>query len=373
MKEKVIIIGAGPAGLTAAYELLKEKPEKYEVIILEELDQIGGISKTIYYQGNKMDLGGHRFFSKSQKIMDFWEELLPLQGKDSYDDKKLGRIKSLTQNGPDPEKEDQVMLLRNRISRIYHFNCFFDYPITLSFETLKNMGIIRSIKAGFSYLKAVFLKKKENSLADFYKNRFGNYLYQIFFKDYTRKVWGKDPSEISSDWGKQRVKGLSISKVIKNAFQIRKHDQERETSLIEQFWYPKYGPGQLWEELARRVQNLGGQIIKNTKVIQIENKDKKIKSVTIKRDEREEKIIGDIIISSMPVKDLILSMKNEIPDNIKQIAQGLPYRDFLTIGLLVNKLNVENRTNIKTLRKHNSRLLALCSRNKSKNGKDTNF
>ena len=246
-KEKVIIIGAGPAGLTAAYELLKEN-NKYEVIVLEETNQIGGISKTIKYNENRMDIGGHRFFSKDDKVMKFWKELMPIQGKDSKDDKILHRKKDLPENGPDPEKEDKVMLIRDRVSRIYYLKKFFDYPVSLKLETLENMGLIRTTKAGCSYIKSVLVKKKEDSLENFYINRFGKTLYNMFFEKYTEKVWGRHPSEISAEWGEQRVKGISITAVIKDMLNKtfgRKNKDNTETSLIEQFLYPKYGPGEL--------------------------------------------------------------------------------------------------------------------------------
>lgn len=240
--KKVIIIGAGPAGLTAANELLKNGD--YEVKILEETDDIGGISKTVKYNGNRMDIGGHRFFSKDERILNYWENIMQVQGYDSFDDKKLQRIKQLKIGGPDPEKVDNVMLIRNRVSRIYCFKKFFDYPITMKKETVKNMGLKRTMKAGFSYLKSIFAKRKEKSLEDFYVNRFGKVLYTMFFEKYTEKLWGRHPSQISADWGSQRVKGLSIGKVLKDLI-IKPDNKNIETSLIEEFWYPKYGPGQL--------------------------------------------------------------------------------------------------------------------------------
>ena len=212
--KKVIIIGAGPAGLTAGYELLKDQDNQYDVVILEEENQVGGISKTVRYNGNRMDIGGHRFFSKDENVMEFWKELMPIQGAPSYDDKKLNREKPLVKDGPDPEKEDKVMLVRDRVSRIYYLKKFFDYPVSLKLETFTNMGLIRTIKAGFSYLKSIFVKKKETSLENFYINRFGKVLYGMFFEKYTEKLWGRHPSVISADWGSQRVKGLSITAVI---------------------------------------------------------------------------------------------------------------------------------------------------------------
>jgi len=240
--KKVVIIGAGPAGLTAADKLLENNKE-YEVIVLEESNEIGGISRTVRYNGNRMDIGGHRFFSKNQEVMDYWRELMPLQGKNSFDDQKLRRKKELVKGGPNPNKEDNVMLIRTRISRIYFIKKFFDYPVSLKWETLKNMGLFRTIQVGFSYIKAVIFKRKENNLEDFYINRFGTKLYQMFFKNYTERLWGRKAKEISADWGAQRVKGVSIIAIIKDMFNKllgKKKSSNTETSLIEQFWYPKF-------------------------------------------------------------------------------------------------------------------------------------
>lgn len=260
--EKVIIIGAGPAGLTAAIELLKNGGD-YDVTILEGSQAMGGISQTVRYNGNRMDIGGHRFFSKNQQVMDWWADLMPLQGKPAYDDKKLGHEKPLAENGPDPETEDNVMLVRDRVSRIYYNKHFFDYPISMKPETIKNMGFVTTMKAGFSYLWACVFKKPETNLENFYINRFGKVLYSMFFEGYTEKLWGRHPSEISADWGSQRVKGLSITALLKDMFK---------------------------------------------------------------------KVFG-----TKPC------------DTVIKIAEGLPYRDFVTVGLLVNKLNLKNETNKTTL------------------------
>lgn len=353
-KEKIIIIGAGPAGLTMAYELLKDKGnEKYEVEILEESQDIGGISKTVKFKDNRMDIGGHRFFSKDERVMDFWKELMPLQGKNSFDDEKLGREKPLVEGGPDPEIEDNVMLIRQRISRIYYLKKFFDYPISMKLETFKNIGFWRTIKAGFSYLKTIFVKREEKSLEDFYINRFGKVLYSMFFEKYTEKLWGRHPSEISADWGAQRVKGISIKAVIKDMFHKafgKKDGSNTETSLIEQFWYPKYGPGHLWETLAEKVEQNGGKIKKGYCVKKINFENNNIVSVDCEVNGNEKNIKGDIFVSTMPMNDLVAGFSGiEVPDKIKEIAKGLPFRDFITVGLLVDKLNLENKTNIKTL------------------------
>ena len=244
------------------------------------------------------------------------------------------------------------MLIRNRVSRIYYLKKFFDYPVSMKKETFVNMGFIRTMKAGFSYLKTIFVKKKEDSLENFYINRFGKVLYGMFFEKYTEKLWGRHPKQISADWGAQRVKGLSIKAVIKDMFSkvFKKNNKEKETSLIEEFWYPKYGPGQLWETLATEVENLGGKIEKGYLVKNINIEKNTVKSVECKTKNGMEKIEGDIFISSMPLKDLVIGFKGEkVPDKIQDIAKGLPYRDFITVGLLVKKLNLENKTNIKTL------------------------
>lgn len=345
--KKCIIIGGGPAGLTAGYELLK-KSKDYEVIILEQSEVLGGISRTVKYNGHRMDIGGHRFFSKDKDVNKFWSELMPMQGAPSIDDKILGREKALAAGGPDPEKEDKVMLLRRRISRIYYLNKFFDYPISMKPQTFINMGFTRTVKAGCSYLKSTVSKKEEDSLENFYINRFGKVLYSMFFEGYTEKLWGRHPSEISADWGAQRVKGLSILAVLKDMVSklVPSKDRKVETSLIEEFQYPKFGPGQLWETVGEEFEKLGGKILYNHKVTDIDISDGRINSVKCDNGETLE---GDIFISSMPVKDLVAGMGSEVPAAPAEIAAGLPYRDFVTVGLLVNKLNLKNETGIKTL------------------------
>ena len=351
--KNVVIIGAGPAGLTAGYELLKNSKD-FNVVILEETEAIGGISKTVYYNGNRMDIGGHRFFSKDERVNAFWEEIMPLQGAPAFDDLVLNREKDYAENGPDPEEVDRVMLLRDRVSRIYYKNTFFDYPVSLSWNTIKGMGFVTTVKAGFSYLKSVFKKLPETTLENFYINRFGKVLYSMFFEGYTEKLWGRHPSEISAEWGSQRVKGLSIMGVIKNAFRkiFSKNSAATETSLIEQFHYPKFGPGQLWETVANRFSELGGKILHNSKVekLIVDEINGKVKSVVFEQNGKKMKIDADIFISSMPVKDLVAGIESDnIPPEVRNAAKTLPYRDFVTVGLLVNKLNLENKTKIKTL------------------------
>ena len=348
--KKVLIIGAGPAGLTAAYELL-DKSNEYEVIVFEESDCFGGISRTVNYKGNRMDMGGHRFFSKVPEVNEWWEKMLPTQGALPYDDIVLDRTSTTVDGGPDPEKTDRVMLRRNRLSRIFFNSKFFDYPVSLKFETIKNMGLGTTIIVGFSYLKTIFHKRKENSLEDFYINRFGKKLYSMFFENYTENLWGRHPSEISPEWGAQRVKGLSIKAVLKDIFGkiFNKKNRKVETSLIEEFAYPKLGPGQLWELTAAEFEKKGGTIIKNAKVVNvIKDANNKMTGLVYEKDGKLTEVNGDYVISSMPVKDLVVGM-NDVPEQFTKIAEGLPYRDYMTVGVLIPKLNLKNETKTKTI------------------------
>ena len=272
--KKVVIIGAGPAGITAGYELLKNRDgsqETYEVLILEQSDAIGGISRTVRHNGNRMDIGGHRFFSKDGNVTDWWNEIMPKQGAPAMDDKILGRSVPTTPGGPDPDEEDRVMLTRNRVSRIYYKKKFFDYPVKMNWNTIHNMGFLTTMNTGFSYLYSAVCKKDEDSLENFYINRFGKKLYSMFFEGYTEKLWGRHPRDISADWGAQRVKGLSIVAILKDIVQKAlpqtKKNAHVETSLIEEFQYPKFGPGQLWETAAKEFENMGGEIRKGCRVV----------------------------------------------------------------------------------------------------------
>lgn len=358
--KNVIIIGAGPAGLTAAYTLLKESGE-FHPIILEASGAIGGISRTDRYKGNRIDVGGHRFFSKDGSVMKMWTDILPLQGAPSKDDILLGA--DAAERGytgdpsADPEKTDDVFLVRRRVSRIYYRRRFFDYPISLKPATFINMGFVNTVKAGFGYLGSVIHKLPETSLENFYINRFGKPLYQMFFEDYTTKVWGVSPSEIAADWGAQRVKGLSVMKLVASAFSklLGKKGGETETSLIEEFYYPKYGPGQLWEKLADIDREMGAELLTHREVVGIKAENGTVRGVTVRNTDetsadfgREEFIPCDFLISSMPVKDLVAAF-GDAPKQVSEISSRLPYRDFITVGLLLDGLELENKTNLKTV------------------------
>ena len=337
-----IVIGAGPAGLTAAWELHRQSKD-WRVIVLEASPHIGGISRTAVCGDCRIDIGGHRFFSKSQAVNDLWAELMPLQGAPSKDDILLGRDCHPAPGGPDPEKDEIVMLRRNRVSRIYYNRHFLDYPISIKPATFAAMGLVQTWKAGWSYLFSAVSKRPEKSLEDFYINRFGKVLYSMFFEDYTEKLWGIHPSKIDPSWGAQRVKGLSLWKALLNIF-IPKGGK-RETSLIEEFLYPKRGPGQLWETLAARLAAEGVEVRRNAPVTGLRTEGGRVTAVAL----ADGTVLPcDAVFSSMPVKDLVAAFGNA-PADVARIAADLPYRDFVTVGLLVDRLAIRNQTKLKTL------------------------
>lgn len=359
-KKIVVIAGAGPAGLTAAYELLKQND--YIVIIFEKTMLIGGISQTYNYNGNRIDIGGHRFFSKSTRVMNWWENILPIQGMEYPDiilnyQNKTHQINT-NPKGPDPEIEEKVMLVRNRISRIFHRKKFFDYPVKLNLRTIQNLGFRRILVSSTSYLYSRISKiKPELTLEDFFINRFGKALYKTFFRDYTEKVWGVKCAKISAEWGAQRVKGLSAGKTVvyalqKLLFPKTKNKNNLETSLIDSFLYPKYGPGQLWEEVAAQIIEKGGKIHLGREVSEIILKNNKIKSIQILNHSNRsvETLDVDYFFSTMPVKQLIRSINPLPPENVLNVASNLVYRDFMTVGLLLDKILLKgnNHNNEKT-------------------------
>ncbi len=345
-----IIIGAGPAGLTAAIEL--QRRSEIKPIVIEASHAIGGLSRTECYKGNRMDIGGHRFFSKSDRVMRWWLDMMPVEA-DSGERGKLrhqGQLRDVpaTASAPDPHTEDLVMLVRQRKSRIYFLRRFFDYPIRLTSSTLKNMGLVRTLRCGLSYMRSALLpQREEHSLEDFLINRFGKQLYLTFYKSYTEKVWGVPCHEISAEWGVQRIKGLSLKGVVmhylKETFGRRQSgdiaQKRTETSLIEKFLYPKLGPGQLWEHVAGLIRKGGGEIhfgvaidrlhIEGTKVVSVEGV-----------NEAGERIgyFGDYFFSTMPVRDLIRAVSGEVPKEVAAVGEGLMYRDFIIVGLLARKL-----------------------------------
>ena len=349
--KRAVIVGAGPAGLTAAFELLTRTD--IVPLVLEKSDYIGGISRTVNYKGNRIDIGGHRFFSKSDRVMQWWLNILPMQATDGASTKITYQKQTATVAAPvrpaDPA-DDRVMLVRHRKSRIYFMRRFFEYPITLSGDTLRKLGLLKTIRIGFSYLRSVFFPiRKETNLEQFFINRFGRELYLTFFKSYTEKVWGIDCSAISAEWGAQRIKGLSIYKtivhVLKKLVPKREEDiaqKDVETSLIEQFLYPKFGPGQMWEEVARRVQHLGGQILMNWSVEEIEREGNVVTGVVARNSEtgKLQRFEGDHFFSTMPVKELVAKMNPPAPVSVREVSDGLMYRDFITVGVLCDRIKL---------------------------------
>ena len=351
-KEKICVIaGAGPAGLSAAYELLKRSDVR--PVVFEESNAIGGLSQTANFGGNRMDIGGHRFFSKSERVMRWWRDVMPEQGMPALDELLLGAAS--VGDGANPETDDNVMLHRRRVSRIFFLRKFFPYPISLRLSTLVNLGVVRTVNSAFGYLAAKMKPRPEHSLEDFYINRFGKPLYKLFFEDYTEKVWGKHPSQLGADWGSQRVKGLSVATLLKDAFlkPFRSADMDQkkvETSLIERFMYPKYGPGQLWERVAALVTEQGGELFMEYSVEHVIVDGGKVVAVEYRTLDGALHVRNcDYFFSSMPLNKLIPSLKGiDVPADVMRVATELPYRDFITVGLLVDRLAISNDTKLKS-------------------------
>lgn len=357
-KKTAIIIGAGPAGLTAAYEFVNNTDIK--PIVFEASGDIGGISKTVNYKGNRIDIGGHRFFSKSDTVMKWWNNILPIE--DTPESKTFlmkyrgqqGTLKGGA--GPNPDKTDNVMLVRSRLSRIYYGRKFYDYPISLNKTTVNNLGAKKIIKIGLSYLATKVHKVDESNLEGFYINRFGKELYNTFFASFTEKLWGVPPKEIDSSWGAQRVKGLSISKVLLNAIKPKKKkdisQKDTETSLIESFLYPKLGPGYMWETVAKTVEQKGGEVRMKQVITKLHARKGKIEAVDVYdyQTKKTTTIKGDYFFSTMPVNELIEAFSGvDVPADVKRIAKGLPFRDFITVGILANKLKISGNEGKKSI------------------------
>ncbi len=390
-----MIIGAGPAGLTAALELLRQTD--VVPLVLEASEEIGGISRTIRYKGNRMDIGGHRFFSKSDRVMQWWMDLMPpevgaaeadqpisYQGKQrmvavparlsqepvlrgagpillatdtdesDVEDRPRAGAHGHTETvvvAPTVAESDRVMLIRPRKSRIYYLRQFFDYPIRLTVGTLRALGLKRTVRVGLSYLWSRLRKiQPERSLEDFLINRFGRELYLTFFKSYTEKVWGTSCSEISAEWGAQRIKGLSLTTAVKHFVKkslMRRNSGDvaqkgTDTSLIERFMYPKFGPGQLWEHVADQVCERGGEVLKGWTVDRVRCEGTRVLSIDAVHSSGERRsFAGDYFFSTMPMKDLVRAMDAEVPAAVREVSEGLEYRDFITVGLLADRLKVK--------------------------------
>lgn len=348
--KKALIIGGGPAGLTAAYELLKHTD--IQPVVVEMTSLWGGISRTENHNGNRIDIGGHRFFSKSDAVMDWWQEILSIQSNEPELNLSYRGKSAVIENKLNTTNSNDVFLVRKRLSRIYYKKQFFDYPIKLNFQTLYNLGLKETFLIVISYFKStLFPVKKVKNLEDFFVNRFGKHLYKTFFKDYTEKVWGVPCTEISSEWGAQRIKGLSITKAVMDILikPFRKKDirqKNTETSLIEYFLYPKYGPGQLWTKVANLIEEKGAILYTNSKLIEIFGNNN-LTHATIENIENNEKttIEFDYCISTMPIKDLFNALQVDIPEESKKVSDNLVYRDFITVGLLLKETSLKLEDN----------------------------
>ncbi len=310
-QERVIVIGAGPAGLTAAYELTKRG---FRPTVLEEAERVGGISRTVNYKGYRFDIGGHRFFSKVPVINELWHEML-----------------------------GEEFLRRPRVSRIFYNDCFFDYPLKAS-NALAGLGVVESLLVCFSYAQAKLAPTlPERSFEDWVSNRFGRRLYRIFFKTYTEKVWGISCSEISADWAAQRIKNLSLLEALRNALlgASRGRYGGQITSLIEEFYYPRFGPGMMWERCEDLVNRQGGRTQRGIRVDRIRHRDGRVEAV-VGRTHRGEhvEIEGDSFISTMPLRELIRALDPEAPLEVLRAAARLRYRDYLTVVVMVNRPDV---------------------------------
>jgi len=338
-EQKIVVIGAGPAGLTAAIEL--QRAGFADISVFESDSLVGGISKTVNYKGNRIDIGGHRFFSKSDWVMNWWADFLPVPLDDIT--KNVNLVYKGMRRDDIPHcvvaDSENVMLIRNRLSRIYFNNTFFNYPLKLNAKTLSGLGLTKTLIFGLSYVKShLFPIKPEKSLEDFLTNRFGRKLFEQFFKEYTEKVWGVPCSEISAEWGAQRIKSLSILSAIVHAIKSSlgsKKEVAAQTSLIEHFLYPKYGPGQMWEVVAKDFVNNGGKLYLQSKVEEITISQKHATQVTVKeQDGAVLHLKCDYLLSTMPIKDLVTASASAWSKNTVNIASNLQYRDFITVGLL---------------------------------------
>lgn len=341
-KKRIVIIGAGPAGLTAAYELSRRSG--HEILVLESDGQVGGISRTVDYKGNLIDIGGHRFFSKSDKVLEWWANFLPVvdtshpHSQITYHNRKK-EIDSLLWRSA-----KNAMLIRPRQSRIYFKNRMFDYPLKLSPDLVLKLGKKRSLRIARDLLKSwVMPIRPEKNLEDFYINRFGREIYRMFFKDYTQKVWGKPCTEISAEWGRQRVKSLNVPELVWHS--LRKvlgfgkvGSDGTSRSLIERFLYPAKGPGMLWEKVTEECRAVGVTISMHSKVTGLNVEGGRVVSVAYEKDGETYSVDCDEVFSTMPLQQLAASMGPAVPEKVQAVFRSLEYRDFLIVGLKLSEL-----------------------------------
>lgn len=305
VKKKIFIMGGGPAGLSAGLELLKSNQN---VLIAESFKKVGGLSRTVEYKGYFFDIGGHRFFTKVEEVNKLWKEILP-----------------------------NDFLKRPRLSRIYYNNKFFYYPLK-PLNALQNIGVIKSVGIFFSYLitriKYTIKPKEAKSFEEWVTQRFGKRLFNMFFKIYTEKVWGIPTDQISAAWAAQRIKGLSLSKAIKNAFFPNKDSL---TSLIEEFEYPKYGVGMMYDKMAEVYKERGGELMLNSKVAKVKINGDKVESVILETENGQVEKFADNFLSSIPLPELVKIMDPKPPAEIIQAANSLRFRAFISVCLILDQ------------------------------------
>ena len=346
-----VVIGAGPAGLTAAFELATRTDLR--VVVLEATDALGGLSQTVVHNGNRIDIGGHRFFSKSDRVVDWWLDMLPAEASGVETVSYQNKHREVALAPADLTDDDAAFMVRPRTSRIYFAGRFFDYPITLSPTTLRKLGLRRTARIGASYLRARLAPiRDERTLEDFFVNRFGRELYETFFREYTEKVWGVPCTEIPPEWGAQRVKGLSIGRAIGHfvkgllpkASDVRQKGTE--TSLIERFLYPRRGPGEMWETVAARAEAARATIHLEHAVDHLELAGEpgrqSVTAVEAVGPDGERLRFEDpaLVVSTMPIRALAAAVEpaSAVPAEAAEVAAGLGYRDFLIVGLLLKRL-----------------------------------
>lgn len=305
-EDQTVVIGAGPAGLSTAWELARlDQP----AVVFESSPDVGGLSRTVSYKGYRFDIGGHRFFSKLPEIEDLWQEMM----------------------GDD-------FLERPRLSRIYYNGKFFDYPLR-PLNALRGLGLWEAIRVSLSYLAVrIAPHREEENFEQWVSNRFGRRLFEIFFKTYTEKVWGTPCTEISADWAVQRIKNLDLVKAVKNALLGQRRGGEVITTLIDRFRYPRHGPGMMWERFRDRLAERGIETILETPVVGLVHEDGLVRSVRVRPvdgEEREEH--GRHFVSSMPISQLVECLDPPAPDKVLAAARALKYRDFLTVVLIVDR------------------------------------
>ena len=312
-RQQVVIMGAGPAGLTAAYELLKH--DVPSTVLEKDPRQVGGLARTAEHNGYRFDIGGHRFFSKNQEVEALWTEILGTE-----------------------------MLTRGRLSRIYYRGRYFAYPIKAA-NALWNLGPIEAVRCVASYARARLQPiKNPKSLEDWVRNQFGWRLFSIFFKTYTEKVWGISTKELSADWAAQRIKSLDLWLVIRSALLPRRkpsHSGEIVTTLIDKFRYPRFGPGQMWERVAEISREKGHPVLLGRTIERIQHEDGRVRSVTACTATGEREVFeGSEFISSIPIRELIARLDPVPPEAVRRAAQSLSYRDFITVALMIDKADV---------------------------------